>query len=183
GNQPVFDQEQHEAFNGQGLHILAGDDHLPNRIVVEAVLVELNVTTSKALSGQEALDIIHRRHGQKQPAFELVFMDIHRPVPSGIDTTRAIRSLESTFENHNRLPIIALTAHALSDEKHKLLQNGMDDYVTKPIKIEQIVQILTHWTTEHFKRLPVLERAHVIDALDPNILDWQQSLQLAANKE
>ena len=59
----------------------------------------------------------------------------------------------------------------------------MDDYVTKPIQIDQIVQILTHWTTESFKKIPVLERANVIDALDPNILDWQQSLQLAANKE
>ena len=183
GNQPVFDQEQHEEFNGQGLHILAVDDHLPNLIVLEALLAELNVTTTKALSGQEAIDIIQRRYEQEQPAFDLVFMDIQMPVMSGIDTTRAIRSLESTFENHSRLPIIALTAHALSDEKHKLLQNGMDDYVTKPIQIEQIIQILTHWTTEHFKRIPVLERANVIDALDPNILDWQQSLQLAANKE
>ncbi|PKI96111.1 hybrid sensor histidine kinase/response regulator, partial [Escherichia coli] len=122
GNQPVFDQEQHEDFNGQGLHILAVDDHLPNLIVLEALLAELNVTTSKALSGQEAIDIIQRRYEQKQPAFDLVFMDIQMPVMSGIDTTRAIRSLESTFENHNRLPIIALTAHALSDEKHKLLQ-------------------------------------------------------------
>ena len=59
----------------------------------------------------------------------------------------------------------------------------MDDYVTKPIQIDQIVHILTHWTTESFKKIPVLERANVIDALDPNILDWQQSLQLAANKE
>jgi len=102
---------------------------------------------------------------------------------SGIDTTRAIRSLESTFENHRRLPIIALTAHALSDEKQKLLQGGMDDYVTKPIQIEQIIQILTQWTTENFKKIPVLERANVIDALDTSIIDWQQSLQLAANKE
>lgn len=183
GNQPVFDQEQHEDFNGQGLHILAVDDHLPNLIVLEALLAELNVTTTKAISGQEAIDIIQSRYEQSLPSFDLVFMDIQMPVMSGIDTTRAIRSLESTFENHQRLPIIALTAHALSDEKQKLLQNGMDDYVTKPIQIDQIVQILTHWTTESFKKIPVLERANVIDALDPNILDWQQSLQLAANKE
>lgn len=183
GNQPVFDQEQHEDFNGQGLHILAVDDHLPNLIVLEALLAELNVTTTKAISGQEAIDIIQSRYEQSLPSFDLVFMDIQMPVMSGIDTTRAIRSLESTFENHQRLPIIALTAHALSDEKQKLLQNGMDDYVTKPIQIDQIVQILTQWTTESFKKIPVLERANVIDALDPNILDWQQSLQLAANKE
>ncbi|ENV12614.1 hypothetical protein F965_02247 [Acinetobacter schindleri NIPH 900] len=182
-NQPVFDQETHEDFNGQGLHILAVDDHLPNLIVLEALLGELNVTTTKATSGQEAIDIIQKRHEEGLSAFDLVFMDIQMPVMSGMDTTRAIRSLESTFENHRRLPIIALTAHALSDEKHKLLQGGMDDYVTKPIQIEQIIQILTQWTTENFRKAPMLERANVIDALDSNILDWQQSLQLAANKE
>ena len=182
-NQVVFDADEHEDFNGQGLHVLAVDDHLPNLIVLEALLAELNVTTTKALSGQEAIDIIKTNHERKSKAFDLIFMDIQMPVMSGVDTTRAIRSLESTFENHKRLPIIALTAHALSDEKKKLLQVGMDDYVTKPIQMEQIIQILTHWTAENFKKAPVIDRTIVIDALDPNILDWQQSLHLAANKE
>ncbi|WP_180128634.1 MULTISPECIES: ATP-binding protein [unclassified Acinetobacter] len=182
-NEPWFDQEQHEEFNGQGLHILAVDDHLPNLIVLEALLSELNVKTTKALSGQEAIEIIQARQQQGLGAFDLIFMDIQMPVMSGVDTTRAIRSLESTFENHKRLPIIALTAHALSDEKQKLLQSGMDDYVTKPIQMDQIIQILTQWTTDNFKKVPVLERSSVIEALEPSILDWQQSLQLAANKE
>ncbi|WP_180105886.1 MULTISPECIES: ATP-binding protein [unclassified Acinetobacter] len=182
-NEPWFDQEQHEEFNGQGLHILAVDDHLPNLIVLEALLSELNVKTTKALSGQEAIEIIQARQEQGLGAFDLIFMDIQMPVMSGVDTTRAIRSLESTFENHKRLPIIALTAHALSDEKQKLLQSGMDDYVTKPIQMDQIIQILTQWTTDNFKKVPVIERSSVIEALEPSILDWQQSLQLAANKE
>ncbi|WP_111885451.1 ATP-binding protein [Acinetobacter sp. CFCC 11171] len=182
-NEPWFDQEQHEEFNGQGLHILAVDDHLPNLIVLEALLSELNVKTTKALSGQEAIEIIQARQEQGLAAFDLIFMDIQMPVMSGVDTTRAIRSLESTFENHKRLPIIALTAHALSDEKQKLLQSGMDDYVTKPIQMDQIIQILTQWTTDNFKKVPVLELSSVIEALEPSILDWQQSLQLAANKE
>ena len=182
-NQVVFDADEHEDFNGQGLHVLAVDDHLPNLIVLEALLAELNVTTTKALSGQEAIDIIKTNHERKSKVFDLIFMDIQMPVMSGVDTTRAIRSLESTFENHKRLPIIALTAHALSDEKKKLLRVGMDDYVTKPIQMEQIIQILTHWTAENFKKAPVIDRAIVIDSLDPNILDWQQSLHLAANKE
>ena len=67
-NQPVFDQEQHEDFNGQGLHILAVDDHLPNLIVLEALLAELNVTTTKAISGQEAIDIIQSRYEQGLPS-------------------------------------------------------------------------------------------------------------------
>ncbi|WP_374570552.1 ATP-binding protein [Acinetobacter sp.] len=182
-NQPLFDEDAHEDFNGQGLHVLAVDDHLPNLIVLEALLSELNVTATKALSGQEAIEIIKSRHEQGLKAFDLVFMDIQMPVMSGVDTTRAIRALESTFEHHQRLPIIALTAHALSDEKKKLLQVGMDDYVTKPIQIEQIIQILTHWTMEGFKKAPAQERTAAIDALDPGILDWQQSLHLAANKE
>ena len=182
-NQPLFDQEIHEEFNGQGLHILAVDDHLPNLIVLEALLGELNVKTSKALSGQEALEIIQNRLEKRLSAFDLVFMDIQMPVMSGVDTTRAIRSLESTLENHKRIPIIALTAHALADEKQKLLQVGMDDYVTKPIQMEQIIQILTQWTSENFKTNKNIEKNILLEAIDPKILDWQQSLQLAANKE
>ena len=182
-NQPVFEQDVHEEFNGQGLHVLAVDDHLPNLIVLEALLGELNVKTTKALSGQEALEIIQNRIEQELPAFDVIFMDIQMPVMSGVDTTRAIRSLESTLENHKRLPIIALTAHALADEKQKLLQVGMDDYVTKPIQMDQITQILTHLTSETFKKAKSVDKAILIEALDPNILDWQQSLQLAANKE
>jgi two-component system sensor histidine kinase BarA len=182
-NQPIFDQDVHQEFNGQGLHILAVDDHLPNLIVLEALLGELNVKTTKALSGQEALEIIQNRIEQDLPAFDVVFMDIQMPVMSGIDTTRAIRSLESTLENRKRLPIIALTAHALADEKQKLLQVGMDDYVTKPIQMDQIIQILTQLTSETFKKAKSVDKSMLIEALDPNILDWQQSLQLAANKE
>lgn len=182
-NQPIFEEEQQD-FNGQGLHILAVDDHLPNLIVLEALLGELNVKTTKALSGQEALNLIQERIDQKLKPFDLVFMDIQMPVMSGIDTTRAIRSLESTLDGEMQLPIIALTAHALADEKQKLLKVGMNDYVTKPIQMEQIIQILTQWTKNNFTAKAIDKDHHVVaEALDPQILNWQQSLQLAANKE
>ncbi|MBN6520705.1 response regulator [Acinetobacter pittii] len=182
-DQPIFEEEQQD-FNGQGLHILAVDDHLPNLIVLEALLGELNVRTTKALSGQEALNLIQERIDQKLKPFDLVFMDIQMPVMSGIDTTRAIRSLESTLDGEMQLPIIALTAHALADEKQKLLKVGMNDYVTKPIQMEQIIQILTQWTKNNFTAQNLAKDHHVVaEALDPEILNWQQSLQLAANKE
>ncbi|CAI3161263.1 Signal transduction histidine-protein kinase BarA [Acinetobacter calcoaceticus] len=182
-NQPIFEEEQQD-FNGQGLHILAVDDHLPNLIVLEALLGELNVKTTKALSGQEALNLIQERIDQKLKPFDLVFMDIQMPVMSGIDTTRAIRSLESTLDGEMQLPIIALTAHALADEKQKLLKVGMNDYVTKPIQMDQIIQILTQWTKNNFTA-KAIDKDHLVvaEALDPQILNWQQSLQLAANKE
>ncbi|HBU86059.1 MAG TPA: hybrid sensor histidine kinase/response regulator [Acinetobacter sp.] len=182
-DQPIFEEEQQD-FNGQGLHILAVDDHLPNLIVLEALLGELNVKTTKALSGQEALNLIQERIDQKLKPFDLVFMDIQMPVMSGIDTTRAIRSLESTLDGEMQLPIIALTAHALADEKQKLLKVGMNDYVTKPIQMEQIIQILTQWTKNNFTAKALDKEHHVVaEALDPQTLNWQQSLQLAANKE
>ena len=182
-NKPLFTQETHKDFKGRDLHVLAVDDHLPNLIVLEALLGELNVKTTKALSGQEALDILQQNIDQGLKPFDLVFMDIQMPVMSGIDTTRAIRSLESTLDGM-RMPIIALTAHALADEKQKLLKVGMDDYVTKPIQIDQLIQILTHWTSDKFiKPVQQPEKKVLIEALDPSILDWQQSLMLAANKE
>ncbi|WP_087089923.1 ATP-binding protein [Acinetobacter pittii] len=182
-DQPIFEEEEQD-FNGEGLHILAVDDHLPNLIVLEALLGELNVKTTKAISGQEALNLIQERIDQKLKPFDLVFMDIQMPVMSGIDTTRAIRSLESTLDGEMQLPIIALTAHALADEKQKLLKVGMNDYVTKPIQMEQIIQILTQWTKNNFSSKALEKDHHVVaEALDPEILNWQQSLQLAANKE
>lgn len=182
-NKPLFEPELHDNFKDRDLHILAVDDHLPNLIVLEALLGELNVKTTKAMSGQEGLQIIQQRVEQGLKPFDLVFMDIQMPVMSGIDTTRAIRSLESTLDGM-RMPIIALTAHALAEEKQKLLKVGMDDYVTKPIQIEQIIQILTNWTSDKFiQPLQASEKNLYIDRVDPQILDWNQSLQLAANKE
>ncbi|MBW4941914.1 response regulator, partial [Klebsiella pneumoniae] len=123
--------------------------------------------------GQEALNIIQERIDQKLKPFDLVFMDIQMPVMSGIDTTRAIRSLESTLDGEMQLPIIALTAHALADEKQKLLKVGMNDYVTKPIQMEQIIQILTQWTKNNFTAQNLAKDHHVVaEALDPEILNW-----------
>ncbi|QIO05033.1 GacS-like sensor histidine kinase [Acinetobacter shaoyimingii] len=182
-NQPIFEAEQHDDFKALNLHVLAVDDHLPNLIVLEALLGEINVKTTKAQSGQEALHIIQDRIQQGLEPFDLIFMDIQMPVMSGIDTTRAIRSLESTVDNM-RMPIIALTAHALADEKEKLLKVGMDDYVTKPIQMEQIIHILTHWSSNQFiSPVTTQEKVSRIESLDSSILDWKQCVQLAANKE
>ncbi len=183
-NQHLLKADAEPSFNGNGLEVLAVDDHLPNLIVLEALLAELNVSTIKAQSGQEALSLIQARLNVKAKPFDLVFMDIQMPVMSGIDTTRAIRALESTLNHHHRLPIIALTAHALADEKQKLLKVGMDDYVTKPIQIEQIIHILTQYSGSPFTIRsapppPVL----LMPSVDPDVLDWQLSLKLAANKD
>ncbi len=80
----AFDEQESASFDGKGLHVLAVDDHLPNLIVLEALLGELNVTTTKAQSGQEALGILQQRIEQGQQPFDLIFMDIQMPVMSGV---------------------------------------------------------------------------------------------------
>lgn len=182
-NEPIQTSVDVTEFNGHGLEVLAVDDHLPNLIVLEALLAELNVSTTKAQSGQEALHILKNRFEQNAKPFALVFMDIQMPVMSGIDTTRAIRSLESTIEGSNRLPIIALTAHALADEKEKLLKVGMDEYVTKPIQMEQIVQILKQFGHQAVQSSATVMHSHPFSHVDKQLLDWTLSIQLAANKE
>ena len=93
-NQPLFDEGAHEDFNGQGLHVLAVDDHLPNLIVLEALLSELNVTATKALSGQEAIEIIKSRHEQGLKAFDML-------------VNRAITDVAATRQWHNRFTVAA----------------------------------------------------------------------------
>lgn len=174
-----------ESFNGRGLHVLAVDDHLPNLIVLEALLGELNVQVTTALSGQMALNRIQERIDQHQPLYDLIFMDIQMPVMSGIETTQAIRALEYSIDQGHPLPIIALTAHAMADEKEKLLKAGLNDYVTKPIQLEQLTQILMTWTRASVPASYLLESGNHFEPKPsghPVILDWQQSLQLSANK-
>lgn len=179
-----------ETFNGRGLHILAVDDHLPNLIVLEALLNELNVKVTTALSGQIALNRVQECLDSGQQLFDLIFMDIQMPIMSGLETTQAIRAIESTQEHLTPLPIIALTAHAMADEKEKLLKSGLNDYVTKPIQMGQLIQILSTWTKakditpQHTPA--ILEHIPNTTSLNSSghqeIIDWQQSIELAANK-
>ena len=178
-----------DTFNGRGLHILAVDDHLPNLIVLEALLNELQVEVTTVTSGQLALHRIQECLDRQLKMFDLIFMDIQMPVMSGIETTQAIRALLESRHTPLHVPIIALTAHAMADEKERLLKVGMDDYVTKPIQLEQLTQILSTWTAtqpptpylheiQNPQQLASLPR-HVEDK---TILDWEKSVALAANK-
>ena len=199
-------------FSGHGLHILAVDDHLPNLMVLEALLNDLGVTVTNANSGLEAIELITARHEAQQKPFDLVFMDIQMPRMSGLEATQAIRLLENQWGNATSLPIIALTAHVLSDEKANLIACGMNDYVSKPIQIEQLIRILKQWTTSnvHANTLPEpphppTEGSHssfypddfsaddfyhpmtdeadeLANAPQSHVLDWPESVRLSAGK-
>ena len=87
-------------------------------------------------SSTEALEIV------KKIKFDIVFMDMYMPEMDGLEATRKI--VHSQFPTH-RPKIIALTADSMSEDKIKCLEAGMDDYITKPVRIEEILSILNRW--------------------------------------
>ncbi|MBW2422398.1 MAG: response regulator [Deltaproteobacteria bacterium] len=114
-------------------HVLVVEDNGVNQQVVIAVLESLDCRIDVVANGQEALDRLER-----SSSYDLVFMDCQMPTMDGFEATRAIRAREAEAAQAEagapgrRLPIVALTAHALSSDRKDCLAAGMDDYLTKP---------------------------------------------------
>ena len=173
-----------------GVTVLAVDDHLPNLLVLDALLSELGIQVITASSGFDAIEIISKQQtkniktmkndkqslsnktqiskaetrdeinkksnsalyeeaslddksaSQDKNNIDLIFMDIQMPRMSGHEAARQIRNIE---HDDGRIPIIALTAHGLADERDKLIASGINDYVGKPISQPQLLQVLQKW--------------------------------------
>ena len=116
--------------------VLAVDDNDANLKLVVTLLQELGVKTLSATSGHGAIEQCLQHN------VDMVFMDIQMPGMNGLEASQAIRKLPGK----SRLPIIALTAHAMSDEKEALLKAGLNDYQTKPISQRQLADSIAQWT-------------------------------------
>ncbi|MDO8329045.1 MAG: response regulator [Fluviicoccus sp.] len=156
------------------LRIMAVDDHPANLKLVCTLLEDMGIEVLGVSSGQEAVQRALAGH------FDLIFMDIQMPGMSGIDATRTIRDNE---RDGKRVPIVALTAHALSDERDHMLREGMNDYLTKPLQEEQLIHIIQKWTGV------MLQESGWMPAVTPEqklasavLVDWNESLHLAAGK-
>ena len=124
-----------EAFEQlQGRHILLVEDNIVNQQVAIGMLRKKGVTVTAANNGQEALEAL-----RSNEHFDAVLMDIEMPVMNGLDATQKIRQ-QPQF---NSLPIIALTAQAMHEDRDRCLAAGMNDYISKPIKPEKLYKILT----------------------------------------
>jgi signal transduction histidine kinase/CheY-like chemotaxis protein len=119
-------------------HVLAVDDNEINRNVAGELLRELGLTLDMAENGLEAVEAVKRRH------YDAVLMDCQMPVMDGYEATRAIRAWELS-QHKPRMPILALTAHALSGERDRVLMAGMDDYMTKPVPARALEVTLARW--------------------------------------
>ncbi len=118
--------------------ILIAEDQPMNQMLIEKLLAKFGIGyTHVANDGVEAVQ------SYKERAWDLIFMDCHMPTKNGYDATRDIRELEKVSGAH--IPIIALTANAMIGDRERCLQNGMDEYISKPLNFDEVREVLGKW--------------------------------------
>ena len=119
--------------------VLLAEDNKINQRISKSFLEKCNACVTVVENGQEAIDAL------AEQSYDALFLDCQMPILDGFQTAIRIRQNE---EQHgkSRLPIIAMTANALQDDRERCLQAGMDDYLSKPVKVEDLKAMLLRWT-------------------------------------
>ncbi|MZP30844.1 PAS domain S-box protein [Heliobacterium undosum] len=117
--------------------ILLVEDNKVNQKLALALLNKIGLSVDVANNGMEAIQAVTEK------AYDLIFMDCQMPELDGFETTQIIREWEQTTKQH--IPIIAMTAMAMQGDREKCLHAGMDDYISKPIMLEQLIALLERW--------------------------------------
>ena len=120
-----------------GTRVLIVEDMQVNQMLMNRILHMLGCQSDPAMTGQEAIERLTAND------YDIVFMDCHMPEMDGYEATRRIRDMERTQGKHSI--IIALTADAMTGDREKCLNAGMDDFLNKPFKPEQISDVIRKW--------------------------------------
>ncbi len=118
--------------------VLVAEDNAVNRQVIENMLESQNVDVTLVENGRVAYE------AYRNESFDIVLMDISMPVMDGIEAFKAIRSFEAD-KNRPATPIVAITAHAMKGDQERFMQMGFDDYLSKPIKQDDLDAIVEKW--------------------------------------
>jgi two-component system CheB/CheR fusion protein len=113
------------------LHILVAEDNKVNQTLAKLLLEKQGHTVVVASDGQQALQAFERER------FDVILMDVQMPGMDGLEATAAIRAARS------KIPIIAMTAHAMAGDRERCLAAGMDDYISKPIHVEDLLTLIS----------------------------------------
>ncbi len=122
--------------------LLLVEDNEINQLIAEELLRSVGYTVDTANNGQEALDMIQTKH------YDIVLMDIQMPIMDGLTAAKRIRQQEQ----FKHLPIIAMSAHAMTGDKEISLAHGMNDHITKPIVPETLYSTLQYWLHSTFSK-------------------------------
>jgi CheY-like chemotaxis protein/HPt (histidine-containing phosphotransfer) domain-containing protein len=127
---------QHIDRSMRGTNVLVAEDNEANRLVASIMLGKLECNAHIVVNGQEAVEALAERD------FDVIFMDCHMPVLDGFEATRMIRRTEA---GRKRRVIIAMTANALQGEKERCIESGMDDFLSKPVMLDELAAKLRAW--------------------------------------
>ncbi|MGL6316468.1 two-component sensor histidine kinase BarA [Vibrio sp. WXL103] len=162
------------------LTVMAVDDNSANLKLISALLQERVKTVVACNDGIEAVECA------QQEKFDIILMDIQMPRMDGVTACKAIK----TSDLNGDTPIIAVTAHAMQGERERLLDAGMDDYLTKPIEEHILQQVLVRWNpnrdeseVEAIELEPIKTEPLTQTSNQNLIIDWQLALKQSANKQ
>jgi len=148
-------------INAVSCRALLVEDNRVNQLVAKGLLEKNGMRVGVAGNGREALRALDRE------AYDIVFMDLQMPEMDGYEATVEIRQREGA-ERH--LPIVAMTAHAMPEDRARCFAVGMDDYLTKPVAIDDLRAVLRRWRGHGTSRMSV-EPGQVVGAVPPEMLD------------
>ncbi|GAA4349277.1 two-component sensor histidine kinase BarA [Kangiella taiwanensis] len=161
-----------DATELKGSYVLAVDDNPANLRLVTTLLKDLKIKVDTAESGMQAVAL------SKDKVYDAILMDIQMPEMNGLEATRTIRANAT----NQSTPVIALTAHAMANEREILLDSGMDDYMTKPVSEQDLINVLLKWTQADASLNTVVQTSESSDGRQEETLDWELSLKLANGK-
>ncbi|MDR0649183.1 MAG: transporter substrate-binding domain-containing protein, partial [Synergistaceae bacterium] len=124
-------------FTAPGVSVLLVDDIATNLMVIKGLLAPYGMNVSTCLNGRKAIELVEKE------SFDIVFMDHMMPEMDGLEATETIRAMEGDY--FKTVPIIALTANAISGMREMFLANGFNDYLAKPIEIPKLNEIMERW--------------------------------------
>jgi len=162
-------EDKNIRFIAPDARVLIVDDIVTNLMIVEGLLAPFQMMIDCAQSGSEAIALVEKNR------YDLVLMDHMMPEMDGIETTERIRALREKNEYYKLLPIIALTANAVSGMRDMFLQNGMNDFLSKPIEIVKLYAAMEKWIPKdkqkkYLKSDAVVSKPEIkIEGIDTNL--------------
>jgi len=154
--QQVISKNDIKTCKYKNLKILLVEDNFINRKLIVSILEKINVKVDTAENGFQAVEKF------KNNKYNLILMDLQMPDMDGFEVTKIIRNTNT--ENCKTIPIIALTAHILKEYKDKAFETGMNDFISKPVKINTLYSALEKWIDfSNFESSECKSKSNIID--------------------
>ncbi|MGD0794229.1 MAG: PAS domain S-box protein [Dehalococcoidales bacterium] len=140
------------------LRILVAEDNITSQLIVKTKLEKVGHSVRIANNGLEAIRMV------KEEVFDLILMDFEMPEMNGLEATRVIRKAEQESGRH--IPIIAMTAYAMKEDKEKCLEAGMDAYLSKPVKLDELHSVINDISLNTNVKSDVMDVATALELVE-----------------